>query len=268
MRDWPVISIHAPREGSDSCQLRSPDHPIDFNPRSPRGERQDYFFHPSLHPYFNPRSPRGERRYICTHHHPNRIFQSTLPARGATSGSAAPGKHQPDFNPRSPRGERPINSTFLCILFCDFNPRSPRGERPADQQLQENINQISIHAPREGSDDLLATGDFTSIAFQSTLPARGATNADTLDIILFDISIHAPREGSDLLYSCWIKKFHVFQSTLPARGATLHRLPRSLGLQFQSTLPARGATGVMLRKLKGDLKFQSTLPARGATPVQ
>ena len=33
------ISIHAPREGSDPCRIKGPDHPSNFNPRSPRGER-------------------------------------------------------------------------------------------------------------------------------------------------------------------------------------------------------------------------------------
>ena len=35
----PVISIHAPREGSDGYCARSDGHCEDFNPRSPRGER-------------------------------------------------------------------------------------------------------------------------------------------------------------------------------------------------------------------------------------
>ena len=34
------------------------------------------------------------------------IFQSTLPARGATQISALTGIVQKDFNPRSPHGER------------------------------------------------------------------------------------------------------------------------------------------------------------------
>ena len=57
-------------------------------------------------------------------------------------------------------------------------------------------------------------------AFQSTLPARGATHRRGL-------------VGTDP---------GRFQSTLPARGAThkLDCLPANVG--FQSTLPARGAT--------------------------
>ena len=101
------ISIHAPRTGSDGRLGGSPHRGVDFNPRSPHGERQvkaravnqskDISIHAprtgsdqrgeDRHYYirhFNPRSPHGERR----HHHLRlgvyRRFQSTLPARGAT----------------------------------------------------------------------------------------------------------------------------------------------------------------------------------------
>ena len=54
-------------------------------------------------------------------------FQSTLPARGATR----PHVHRQGvgyFNPRSPHGERPPSPPFgRCRWY--FNPRSPHGER-------------------------------------------------------------------------------------------------------------------------------------------
>ena len=56
---------------------------------------------------------------------------------------------------------------------------------------------ISIHAPREGSDSQ-PQGYYTlSVAFLSTLPARGATQAAAGSASASAISIHAPREGSD-----------------------------------------------------------------------
>ena len=58
-----VISIHAPREGSDSHRRPGAAAPPYFYPRSPRGERQD--------------KPRP--CYLLTK------FLSTLPARGATA---------------------------------------------------------------------------------------------------------------------------------------------------------------------------------------
>ena len=59
---YALISIHAPRTGSDSCMLFPLLVKIDFNPRSPHGERH-----------------RAEMlvKNMWT-------FQSTLPARGAT----------------------------------------------------------------------------------------------------------------------------------------------------------------------------------------
>ena len=81
---------------------------------------------------------------------------------------------------------------------------------------------ISIHAPRKGSD----LSGF-KVLEQSA-----------------KISIHAPRKGSDGISSRGVT-FTEFQSTLPARGATVPRFGLPLRERlFQSTLPARGATAV------------------------
>ena len=57
-----IISIHAPRAGSDLGPHAQSDHKVNFNPRSPCGER---------------RAILASLRLICK-------FQSTLPVRGAT----------------------------------------------------------------------------------------------------------------------------------------------------------------------------------------
>ena len=123
------------------------------------------------------------------------VFQSTLPARGATSGGAILHDlrfisiHAPRtgsdrlrradralrryFNPRSPHGERPPAAALL-FSHCNFNPRSPHGERQ-----RGNAN---FPFPRR---------------FQSTLPARGATQHRKRIRRSRPISIHAPRTGSD-----------------------------------------------------------------------
>ena len=79
------ISIHAPRTGSD-------------------GSWKVWNMLPSG--YFNPRSPHGERRRILPYMGDMPVFQSTLPARGAT-GREQQRHKQGYFNPRSPHGERP-----------------------------------------------------------------------------------------------------------------------------------------------------------------
>ena len=60
----------------------------------------------------------------------------------------------------------------------DFYPRSPRGERLAQTSMDSLRCSISIHAPREGSDQV-ELQDFWLVKV---------------------ISIHAPREGSDRLH--------------------------------------------------------------------
>ena len=175
MDGFPVsaISIHAPRVGSDCPPPPSNRACRYFNPRSPCGERPraglriptSRTFQSTLPVWgatiagratwatkgnFNPRSPCGERLrrsmvVICSG-----VFQSTLPVWGATRSSKARAALKEDFNPRSPCGERPTATTAVVTLG-DFNPRSPCGER-LEQYEHANAVQISIHAPRVGSD--------------------------------------------------------------------------------------------------------------------
>ena len=242
VEDLQAISIHAPRTGSD------PKHPvrfiaqINFNPRSPHGERRLLLqsniksIRISIHaprtgsdmaiasfttpPGISIHAPRTGSDYALIS--PARIvllFQSTLPARGATKPSIASTPSPSNFNPRSPHGERRGRIPTL-YAPANFNPRSPHGERQWDKQ---NTKLVSI--------------------FQSTLPARGATQSSTGRQTKTIISIHAPRTGSD-------------PPTPPK-----HLPPSS----FQSTLPARGATGWRWTYFSAAHLFQSTLPARGAT---
>ena len=77
------ISIHAPLAGSDDCIPKQIFVQLNFNPRSPCGERR--------------RSHRFSGNLST--------FQSTLPLRGATRVSLLV-LDTLDFNPRSPCGER------------------------------------------------------------------------------------------------------------------------------------------------------------------
>ena len=91
---------------------------------------------------------------------------------------------------------------MLLAVKCDFNPRSPHGERRDSKSFASRVWNISIHAPRTGSD------------------AATARNVD--DGV---ISIHAPRTGSDVINKIRANSAVQFQSTLPARGATFLPLP-------------------------------------------
>ena len=80
-----VISIHAPREGSDDLPrtMYFPFHY--FYPRSPRGERRHRRADCGQSAgHFYPRSPRGERLSSRRKLVLSWGFLSTLPARGAT----------------------------------------------------------------------------------------------------------------------------------------------------------------------------------------
>ena len=123
------ISIHAPRTGSDTIRARTSPAMYDFNPRSPHGERPN-----------PPRRSPARRR-----------FQSTLPARGATSWTKAVTVPDGYFNPRSPHGERQFVCWGVIQMFTNFNPRSPHGERPwetAGIPLTLDFNPRSPHGER------------------------------------------------------------------------------------------------------------------------
>ena len=123
------------------------------------------------------------------------LFQSTLPARGATAW------------------------TQNCRWPANFNPRSLHGERRRRTRPEGFCPRISIHAPCTGSDERrrprpTRTLNFNPRSlhgerrargcpcskrprFQSTLPARGATPLSEQERLAQDISIHAPCTGSD-----------------------------------------------------------------------
>ena len=239
-----IISIHAPREGSDIG----------------RNVTVDSYCH------FNPRSPRGERPVLTAEILPKISFQSTLPARGATfaqnfennqtlisihapreGSDALIGTMRavlPNFNPRSPRGERLLSALFL-VIQCEFQSTLPaRGATP-DGNYNFVMYWISIHAPREGSDWIGVTQQAQKL----------------------DISIHAPREGSDVLTVIIILLCIGFQSTLPARGATGGpSLLSNLTNNFNPRSPRGERRTYRYYKRRLD-EFQSTLPARGATII-
>ena len=122
-----------------------------FNPRSPRGER---LFPPYLRENavnFNPRSPRGERRDWLQCYDTLNVFQSTLPAWGATGRRHACSGEARYFNPRSPRGERQNKneSNNKSNAFQSTLPAWGATFRAVSSKFEAYI---SIHAPRVGSD--------------------------------------------------------------------------------------------------------------------
>ena len=117
------------------------------------------------------------------------------------------------------------------------------GGATVDIRQIHGYQNISIHAPRGGSDACHFLRCRLANQFQSTLPVGGAT------------LIHEIRD----------KSIFSFQSTLPVGGATWHIPPPKSAAPFQSTLPVGGATSFFMASDALIPEFQSTLPVGGAT---
>ena len=216
-----MISIHAPRTGSDApgFVFRKSGGISIHAPRTGSDLAQGYQINPTT------------------------IFQSTLPARGATSSNVS----------RSP-------------IFSYFNPRSPHGERLVCRDVTCDAKAISIHAPRTGSDGQPREPKGFKSNFNPRSPHGERLHLPLLAAAAGDISIHAPRTGSDYRATGTSRTAGNFnprsphgerrRETFPSAGVPRNFNPRSphgerrgespadrwRGQQFQSTLPARGAT--------------------------
>ena len=149
-------------------------------------------------PNFNPRSPCGERPGQAA----NAVLAMRISIHAPRVGSDSamnPSMLLPiaDFNPRSPCGER-LQPIQLEVQHHQFQSTLPVWGATLDSLLRNCILQISIHAPRVGSDTILQLTSASSVM----------------------ISIHAPRVGSDLVASAGESTTSAFQSTLPVWGAT------------------------------------------------
>ena len=148
------------------------------------------------------------------------VFQSTLPVRGATAAMVLLIRSTHRFQSTLPvRGATTVRREPPCRV------------------------QISIHAPRAGSDR----------GFHFCLEHSEHFN---------------PRSPCGERLACrvpFISPPSVFQSTLPVRGAT--KLPNAYVTadKFQSTPPVRGATFARPALRLNHTSFQSTPPVRGAT---
>ena len=101
---------------------------------------------------------------------------------------------------------------------------------------------ISIHAAREGGDDVDYIDKLTHTLFQSTPPVKAATGyiefirrkgeisihaareggdkSNRKEVLRGSISIHAAREGGDTTLAAWMMLTLRFQSTPPVKAAT------------------------------------------------
>ncbi len=126
----------------------------------------------------------------------------------------------------------------------DISIHAPREGSDIAHPTKTPIMNISIHAPREGSD----------VAQQSIRHEQ-------------TISIHAPREGSDPMRYWPKNNAELFQSTLPVKGATRHAAINGKmgGISIHAPREGSDVFNIMYSDF---LAFQSTLPVKGATAPQ
>ncbi len=145
------ISIHAPRMGSDYSGDASLRIMLNFNPRSPDGERRCRRTPRTGGGNFNPRSPDGER--LC-------VLPRPLPCEYISI-------HAPRM------GSDQINKAMSDLRAISIH--APRMGSDDSLPRIHRRKPISIHAPRMGSDKTTKRIAELEKEFQSTLPGWGAT---------------------------------------------------------------------------------------------
>ena len=220
-------------------------------------------FHPPRH--FNPRSPHGERLVALVLRRLRLAFQSTLPARGATS-SFSMRSASSEFQSTLPARGATLHGNVI-TNFKQFQSTLPARGATHSARKNRRKNSISIHAPRTGSD-------------------RTAENQTERCI---HISIHAPRTGSDKRRSCLRILSTNFNPRSPHGERHIRRQkevnhenfnPRSPHGERRNALvihlgnalisihaPRTGSDTDSVLRVRTNAPFQSTLPARGATPA-
>ena len=136
------------------------------------------------------------------------------------------------------------------ILRSYFNPRSPCGERRHFRAFDSFGRDISIHAPRAGSDVSFAVCSVLYFSISIHAPRAGSDDADPYRYSIAEpISIHAPRAGSDVkMVSPMLSVIDLFQSTLPVRGATGDSRRKAGGLShFNPRSPCGERPVIVLR---------------------
>ena len=200
MQDWEaIISIHAPREGSDQRGAERAAQPHNFYPRSPRGERPgDSFLGWMVLHHFYPRSPRGERLHCSSPQRKTLTISIHAPREGSDRVRVIAASTSAQFLSTLPaRGATNAGGNALALI-ANFYPRSPRGERPGRPGLVAAGTRFLSTLPARGATGLSALVETQTRKFLSTLPARGATTVWVRRTGgCRPISIHAPREGSD-----------------------------------------------------------------------
>ena len=190
------ISTHAPRTGSDVRRAINHHASAQFQSTLPaRGATQHQHGHGGEKP-ISIHAPRtGSDCIMRSEAAKAAKFQSTLPARGATNLLDVFLMELDNFNPRSPHGER-RRKPHAASHHARFQSTLPARGATAVSAAHLQRHDISIHAPRTGSDGVTTTQEMLeSISIHA--PRTGSDAALLYALHTVIISIHAPRTGSD-----------------------------------------------------------------------
>ena len=123
-------------------------------------------------------------------------FLSTLPARGATLARGAGSRWRGRFLSTLPaRGATVAGHRLHLQLLISIH--APREGSDQKRLFVRQRQVISIHAPREGSDDDAAKRYHLPVDISIHAPREGSDRFGRFSLLTGIISIHAPREGSD-----------------------------------------------------------------------
>ncbi len=258
-----VISIHAPRVGSDikESSIHVPNRR--FQSTLPGWGATQQRRHPvqqgriSIHAprvgsdpppcrsccpgrYFNPRSPGGERPATEINRLWPQLFQSTLPGWGATRGipfrlawtdgfqSTLPGWGATTSR-RSPRPRRR-----------HFNPRSPDGERHASEASTARCSNFNPRSP-DGERLTLFRVDNNASDFNPRSPdGERRTGRTPHRAGIRDFNPRSP-DGERLRQLLDVFSGAGFQSTLPGWGATQLQRGQSVPIRISIHAPRMGS---------------------------
>ena len=168
--------------------------------------------------YFNPCPPRGGRPGPHVWNSSTFSFQSTPPARGATTAyrRCLQNRHISIHAPREGGDDKRI---MAALGIKNFNPRPPRGGR-----------RLLIHRPRSLKE------------FQSTPPARGATNRTRSEMHLTIFQSTPPARGATQHSGQRQAAVRYFNPRPPRGGRPYHIRIRYNITKISIHAPARGAT--------------------------
>jgi len=150
----------------------------------------------------------------------------------------------------------------LAVRAC-FNPRLPHGRRQHSDGVFQQAIVVSIHASRTGGDVIPGCPSGIFISFQSTPPAREATQYQENGAMVV-VSIHASRTGGDWQICVIVARSRSFNPRLPHGRRLSGGRGRRCGRSFNPRLP-HGRRHYACGCVMSLTKFQSTPPAREAT---